>query len=191
MANDEITMEDEKHPVVQQMRANDAQMAEEEQGNKPPPVYVPTLHDQYTRESVNIRSINDQIRNAIRAHECNVHLGATHPSGGSDKTLSITASYVSVGGIGFAAPSLIVDGGVNGANGLDTGSFAASTVYHVYLITSSRGEKIAGLLSLSSTSPVMPAGYTINRHLGSCKSNGGATGLDGTTYTFDSGVTNP
>lgn len=46
----------------------------------------------------------------------------------------------------------------SGANGLDTGTSTASTWYYVWVIWN--GTTTAGLLSLSSTAPTMPAGYT-------------------------------
>ncbi len=50
--------------------------------------------------------------------------------------------------------TITIDSGVTGANGLDTGSLAASTWYYFYLIYN--GSTVAGLLSASATSPTMP-----------------------------------
>ncbi len=47
---------------------------------------------------------------------------------------------------------------VVGVNGLDSGAIANSTWYSVWVIWN--GSTIAGVLSLSATDPVMPAGYT-------------------------------
>lgn len=66
-------------------------------------------------------------------------------------------------------PGLIVNSLVNGANGLDTGSIAASTQYAVYLIGDSRlYNPTAAVLSLTSNypGPVMPKGYDSNRLIG-------------------------
>lgn len=52
----------------------------------------------------------------------------------------------------------------SGANGLDTGSVAASTWYSVWVIWN--GSTASGLLSLSATSPTMPAGYTHKARVG-------------------------
>lgn len=46
----------------------------------------------------------------------------------------------------------------SGANGLDTGSEASDTWYYQYVIYD--GSTVAGLLSVSATSPTMPSGYT-------------------------------
>lgn len=46
----------------------------------------------------------------------------------------------------------------SGVNGLDTGVSAASTWYYVWVIWN--GTTTAGLISLSSTAPTMPVGYT-------------------------------
>ena len=66
-------------------------------------------------------------------------------------------------------PGLIVSSLVNGANGLDTGSIAASTQYAIYLIGDSRlYNPTAAVLSLTSNSPgpIMPKGYDSYRLIG-------------------------
>jgi hypothetical protein len=57
---------------------------------------------------------------------------------------------------------------VNGVNGLDTGTVAASKVYAVWLISDSRNYKVtAGLLSLASNAnPLMPFDYDSKRLIG-------------------------
>lgn len=57
----------------------------------------------------------------------------------------------------------------SGANGLDTGVSAASTWYSVWVIWN--GTTTAGLLSLSSTSPTMPVGYTHKARIGWVRSD--------------------
>lgn len=54
---------------------------------------------------------------------------------------------------------------VSGANGLDTGSRAAGNIYYLYVIYN--GATVAGLFSLSATSPTMPSGYTYKALVGS------------------------
>lgn len=60
----------------------------------------------------------------------------------------------------FVATSIscTIDYGTTGANGLDTGSLAASTWYYEYVIWN--GTTVACLGSLSATAPTMPSGYT-------------------------------
>jgi hypothetical protein len=57
-----------------------------------------------------------------------------------------------------------------GANGLDTGSLAASKCYYVYII--SNGTTTKGLASLSVSSPTMPSGYTYKARVGSLATDG-------------------
>lgn len=59
-----------------------------------------------------------------------------------------------------------------GNGGLDTGSIAASTWYHVWLIRKDSDGSIDALLSLSATAPTMPSGYTARRRLGAIKTDG-------------------
>lgn len=55
----------------------------------------------------------------------------------------------------------------NGANGLDTGTVAASTLYYVYVIASSNEvANTAGILSLSASQPTLPYNYDIYRRVG-------------------------
>lgn len=60
--------------------------------------------------------------------------------------------------------SLSINSAASGANGLDTGSIAVSTWYSVWVIWN--GTTTAGLISLSATAPVMPAGYTHKARVG-------------------------
>lgn len=70
-------------------------------------------------------------------------------------------------GVGVAAP-LTLNAATTGANGLDTGSLAASTVYAVYAIGDSRYYMTpAVILTLASNSaPLMPLGYDSYRLIG-------------------------
>ena len=63
---------------------------------------------------------------------------------------------------------LFVNSAVNGVNGLDTGTIAASTQYAVYLIGDSRNyNNTAAVLSLTSnTAPLLPTGYDSYRLIG-------------------------
>lgn len=59
------------------------------------------------------------------------------------------------------------------ANGLDTGSLANTTWYHVFAIGKADGTT-ALLASTSATAPTMPSGYTLKRRLGSFRTDGSA-----------------
>ena len=66
--------------------------------------------------------------------------------------------------------SLTLGTGTSGVNGLDTGTIAASTWYAVWVIYN--GTTVAGLLSLSSTAPTMPVGYTYKARIGWVRTDG-------------------
>lgn len=102
-------------------------------------------------------------------------------------TLSISACLVrsstddldiNVGDYFGDQDATVVNGAVNGLNGLDTGSLAASSVYAVFAIADSAGYNESGyLLSLSQTAPVMPngtfpSGYNVMRRIGWAITNG-------------------
>jgi hypothetical protein len=69
---------------------------------------------------------------------------------------------------------LLINSAVNGANGLDIGTIAASKQYAIYLIGDSRGyNQVAGLLSLTSNAaPTLPFGYDSYRLLGFAATDG-------------------
>lgn len=71
-------------------------------------------------------------------------------------------------------PPILINSAVNGANGLDTGTIAASTQYAVWLIADSRGYKAtAGLMSLTSNvAPLLPLGYDSLRLIGFIETDG-------------------
>lgn len=57
--------------------------------------------------------------------------------------------------------TIVINAAVNGLNGLDTGTFAASKVYAVYLVWDPVTLSPTGaMLSLSLTQPLMPFGYS-------------------------------
>jgi hypothetical protein len=68
--------------------------------------------------------------------------------------------------------ALTADITVSGANGLDTGSEAASTWYALYVIKGASG--VASLLSASFTSPTMPVGYDVFRRVGAVRNSSGS-----------------
>jgi hypothetical protein len=72
----------------------------------------------------------------------------------------------------------------SGNGGLDTGSIANSTWYHVWLIERTDTAVVDVLFSLSATSPTMPASYTLKRRIGSMKTDASAHWL-AFTQTYD------
>jgi hypothetical protein len=138
--------------------------------------YNPPRHDPLFRDAVLPWNIQEIMRYNLFSAKVNLVVGATNPSGASGsatrKQVSITADYLSVEGLGFKDVNLNVDGATTGANGLDTGALAVSTWYAVWVIASTRGESLAGLLSASFTSPTLPAGYTLKRKVGAVRTGG-------------------
>ena len=67
---------------------------------------------------------------------------------------------------------LTINNATTGLNGVDTGTIAATTWYYVYIVGDSRGVNgTGGVMSLSSVSPAMPAGFNTFRRLGAIYSN--------------------
>lgn len=69
-------------------------------------------------------------------------------------------------------PSLTINSGTSGANGLDTGTVAASTWYSVWAIYN--GTTVSGLISISATTPTLPGGYTYKARVGWVRTSGTA-----------------
>jgi hypothetical protein len=76
--------------------------------------------------------------------------------------------------------AVTVNFGVNGANGLDTGSIASNTFYYMYFIFNSTTVTTAGLASTSSSSPTLPSGYTYFARMGTMRTAIAAAQLYGT-----------
>jgi hypothetical protein len=71
--------------------------------------------------------------------------------------------------------ALVVNSAVNGANGLDTGTFAKASWYYTYIIGDSRGYMpVAGMISLSASAPTMPFGYDSFRLIDANKTASGS-----------------
>ena len=116
-----------------------------------PPKYLPAVIAKYTPVAGGYR---------------NLKLSAD----GASANVLITADQIVLDSVGTAGPLLAKAISVtavtskSGANGIDTGSVAASTWYSVWVI--SNGITEVALLSLSGTSPTMPEGYTYRRRVG-------------------------
>lgn len=88
---------------------------------------------------------------------------------GSSANVTMTADEVVVkAGSGayktLETVNLTIAGTSVGANGLDTGALAINTWYSLWVIWN--GTTTAGLMSLSSTAPTMPGGYTHKARVG-------------------------
>ena len=99
--------------------------------------------------------------------------------GAPNTKIDITAATVYIASsslqVRFASFTTTIDASTSGvANGIDTGSLAASTWYFVYIIAGiSSGSVIkAGLISLSSTTPTLPTGYTLAYRVGAYRTDG-------------------
>ena len=98
-------------------------------------------------------------------------------SGLTNTSAVVTASQVmTYDGITYRvtnAVNVTVNSTASGANGLDTGTVAANTWYSVWVIVKPDGTT-AGLLSLASSGPTMPSGYTYKARVGWVRTDGTA-----------------
>lgn len=81
----------------------------------------------------------------------------------------------------------------SGNGGLDTGSIANSTWYHVHLIKRQNTGVVDVLFSLSATAPTLPGFYLLSRRIGSIKTTSGGNWTkfvqDGDNFIWDVPVT--
>jgi len=69
--------------------------------------------------------------------------------------------------------ALTLNAAITGVNGIDTGSFAASKCYAIFVIDDTgKTNTPKVLMSLSSTAPVLPGGYDVFRRIGWAFSDG-------------------
>src|SRR3990167_2279059 len=104
-----------------------------------------------------------QISNDATAPDTIVNISA-------GETMDSTSVYQLV-----SAASIAVDVSTAGLNGLDTGTFAASTVYAIHLVADQvNGNAIGAMASLSRTAPLLPFGYSVFKLIGYIVSDGDA-----------------
>lgn len=113
----------------------------------------------YTQLAAAIMSIIAGAPDGIAGAASNLRGSAT----GTTAPVTVTADSVCVKSAAgqqrtLNAVSITPSLAASGVNGLDAGTSAASTWYYVWVIWN--GTTTAGLISLSSTAPTMPAGYT-------------------------------
>lgn len=73
----------------------------------------------------------------------------------------------------FTLVSTTINAAVNGLNGLDEGTFAASTQYYVYMVGDDTGKKGTGfVLSASASTPTLPFGYGLYKLIGFARADG-------------------
>lgn len=97
--------------------------------------------------------------------------GAISNNGTTKINIAPASAVDEISGAGciVSGSAITIDTGTVGANGLDSGTRAASTWYHVFLIGRTDG-LVAGIGSTSLT-PTLPSGYTLRRRLTSVKTD--------------------
>lgn len=76
---------------------------------------------------------------------------------------------------GTADATTTINAAVNGLNGLDTGTFAASTLYRVYVVGDAVSGNATGVMistALPTVGPLMPFGYNVYRLIGYAVTDG-------------------
>lgn len=126
----------------------------------------------YDNTTTRWQALAQAIRGVVtpRAHGLVIKSSTTAPN--NTLTVSCTDAVLidtGFGAVRHTAVSLSMVATTVGANGIDAESLAASTWYYLWLI--SNGTTVATLLSLSSTAPTLPTGYTYRKRIGACVTN--------------------
>lgn len=116
----------------------------------------------------NASDIADNVTNIAAILLQNDMVNLVIKNGGTpDEQVDIDADNLQVEDVPLEDIDLTVANvGGTGANLLDTGVVAANTWYFIWVIYKPSTSTVAGLLSISSTSPTMPADYTKKRLVG-------------------------
>ncbi|BBP75248.1 phage tail protein [Pseudomonas gingeri] len=112
--------------------------------------------------NIDVAALAAQVQSVQKVAVVGSHRGLTVSASGLNSLVTVTADQLVVGNeVSFknlSGLSLSINSSTVGANGLDSGVLGASTWYSVWVIWN--GVTPSGLLSLSSVTPTLPAGYT-------------------------------
>ena len=112
--------------------------------------------------NIDIAALAVDVRNAQKNAVVGICKGLKASASGLGSTVNVMADQLVVGNdLSFKTVSevnLVINATTVGANGLDSGLLTGATWYSVWVIWGGTG--VAGLLSLSVKTPVLPAGYT-------------------------------
>ena len=140
--------------------------------------------DDLATKITSLESSVNSLSTSVNTNATNVATAQALPLSGTAKGLRIynqttypnsqmvvTASELIVANASYQAKhlssvNLTLDLTVSGANGLDSGSEAVSTWYHIYVIHNPTSNNTAGLFSTSSTAPTLPTGYSHYAYVG-------------------------
>lgn len=87
----------------------------------------------------------------------------------SNTTLTVAAGQCSDSSNNFDIKfnsALTLNSAVVGANGIDSGTVAVSTVYSIYAIWQQTGHSLPAVLMSTSATPILPQGYDMYRRIG-------------------------
>lgn len=118
-----------------------------------------------------------QVAGAVQGYISGLTLSAAGATATFGIAAGVCADSTAVSGLSLA--SAYTKTGSNwavgtGNGGLDTGSIANSTWYHVYAIKRVDTGVVDVIFSASAASPTLPANYTLFRYIGSMKTDGSA-----------------
>ncbi|MGY2285615.1 phage tail protein [Pseudomonas gingeri] len=112
--------------------------------------------------NIDVAALAAQVQSVQKISVVGTYKALTASASGLNSLVSVAADQLVVGNEvsskTLGTLNLGINASASGVNGLDTGILAASTWYYVWVIWN--GSSVAGLLSLSSTTPTMPNGYT-------------------------------
>ncbi|OHB77376.1 MAG: hypothetical protein A2Z34_11590 [Planctomycetes bacterium RBG_16_59_8] len=116
-------------------------------------------------------AVSDAGKIMVGATESYVNLVIQNNAAAANNTVDIAADVLTVEGIRLENVNVSADITASGAGGLDTGGEDPNAWYYVWVIANNSGASTNGLLSTSSTSPILPSGFTRKRRVGAVRNN--------------------
>lgn len=131
----------------------------------------------YIAENMFLRDFLSSLVSTVRSYLAGLTLSAAGATGTFGIAAGIAADSTNAATMALASAytkttSAWAVGSGNG--GIDTGTIANTTWYHVYLIERTDTGVVDVLFSLSATSPTLPSSYTLFRRIGSMLTDGSA-----------------
>lgn len=164
-------------PIVKDTTAGPVSLVGGEiQQNNVVSVLYSAIDNSFTILNPVIQSASGSTAPLCGANGLSIQSDVSTPNTVLDVTITDGVSVSSTGAIiNRANVAFNINFGTNGANGLDTGAVAGSTIYNLFLIDN--GANYAGIASLSATNPLLPAGYSYK-----CRIGAAPTAVAGTLY---------
>jgi hypothetical protein len=113
-----------------------------------------------TAEGLSRYATWDLVRTAMFIKKIYTNILGKRNAGSPNTQIDYSFDELWVEGVKLTSKSYTLNQAASGALGIDTGAVAQSSWYYVHVLTNNDGSIDTAVLSLSSTTPTLPVGYT-------------------------------